>query len=376
MGQGPGRAGHHQRSPSHLLLTIVFNDTHSSSHPHSTAWLQAHTSILAQLLVVRNVVLSLGRCAELLDSIPISQHLHSAERTAVTETRRSRAAPRCQHNRSTTNVSQLPRRIPAGRTDLWFPREARMYFHQITSRFLPKCSSSQVFHELARHLQTRRLIAGDSLSLDEDRSFYCVIDGMVQVYAPSGKPTEFQSGSWDDEGLNGYQLMNEVGSGGTLSSLFTILSLFTEDVKISWQNDSGSQSDDEDPTPNHITIPRSRKTKRANSDVSQVDLDGHVHSTHGERTRSPSASSSSSTVHPGQPKLPTSRHQEHLTNTSLKLKQRRRVSDQIHHGTVARATEDTTLAVIPAEAFRRLTKKFPEASAHIVQGIVPVLFRR
>jgi CRP-like cAMP-binding protein len=41
---------------------------------------------------------------------------------------------------------------------------------------------------------------------------------------------------------------------------------------------------------------------------------------------------------------------------------------QIHHGTVARATEDTTLAVIPAEAFRRLTKQFPNASAHIVQG--------
>lgn len=40
--------------------------------------------------------------------------------------------------------------------------------------------------------------------------------------------------------MNGYQLLNEVGSGGTLSSLFTILSLFTEDVKISWQDASGS----------------------------------------------------------------------------------------------------------------------------------------
>jgi hypothetical protein len=33
-----------------------------------------------------------------------------------------------------------------------------------------------------------------------------------------------------------------------------------------------------------------------------------------------------------------------------------------------RAVNDTTLAVIPAEAFGRLTKKFPKASAHIVQG--------
>jgi len=44
------------------------------------------------------------------------------------------------------------------------------------------------------------------------------------------------------------------------------------------------------------------------------------------------------------------------------------VPTQLHHGVVARATEDSTLAVIPAEAFRRLTKKFPKATGHIVQG--------
>ncbi|KAF7337681.1 Lysophospholipase NTE1 [Mycena sanguinolenta] len=42
----------------------------------------------------------------------------------------------------------------------------------------------------------------------------------------------------------------------------------------------------------------------------------------------------------------------------------------IYQGVVARATEDTTLAVIPAEAFRRLTKKFPKATGHIVQVII------
>jgi len=36
--------------------------------------------------------------------------------------------------------------------------------------------------------------------------------------------------------------------------------------------------------------------------------------------------------------------------------------------TIARAKVDATLAVIPAEAFKKLTKKFPKASAHIVQG--------
>jgi lysophospholipid hydrolase len=223
------------------------------------------------------------------------------------------------------------------------------------------------------------LIAGDTLSLDEDKSFYCVIDGMVQVYAPSGKPTEFRSGSWDNEDMNGYELMNEVGSGGTLSSLFTILSLFTEDVKISWQNSRLTHGDEDDAAFNTLSVPHPCRGKRANSDVSQLDLDMHTHSTEAERKRSHSVSSSSSTIHPRELKSPpsfTSRHAERSTTTPLNPRSQRRVSDhltQIHHGTVARATEDTTLAVIPAEAFRRLTKKFPNASAHIVQGMLYLL---
>jgi len=243
-------------------------------------------------------------------------------------------------------------------------------------------SFPQVFHELARHLQTRRLIAGDTLSLDEDRSFYCVIDGMVQVYAPSGKPTEIQSGSWDNEGMNGYELMNEVGSGGTLSSLFTILSLFTEDVKISWHNNGVTHGDEDDPTPNVLTVPHLGRSKRANSDVSQLDLDRYAQYSRTERMRSPSVSSSNSTIHPRglkSPTLLTPRSVERPNTTPLNLRAQRRVSNhltQIHHGTVARATEDTTLAVIPAEAFRRLTKKFPNASAHIVQGTLSLLITR
>jgi len=76
-------------------------------------------------------------------------------------------------------------------------------------------------------LTTRRLIAGDSLSLDQDRNFYCVIDAWLSICS-TGQPVADQRGSWDEEDMNGYQLLNEVGSGGTLSSLFTILSLFTE----------------------------------------------------------------------------------------------------------------------------------------------------
>ncbi|KII93959.1 hypothetical protein PLICRDRAFT_36181 [Plicaturopsis crispa FD-325 SS-3] len=231
-----------------------------------------------------------------------------------------------------------------------------------------------VFHELARHLQTRRLIAGDSMSLDQDKSFYCVVDGMVQVYAKSGQSTAGLTGSWDDEDMNGYQLLNEVGSGGTLSSLFTILSLFTEDVKISWQDgesDAPSEADG-------ITMPSSRgRTRRANSDVSQFNLGGKP-----PLSRRSSVSSSASTVHGGGvtspgpgPRSPAlSDSFEEPTTPVQGFSSGTRTSSTpntpLHHGTVARATEDTTLAVIPAEAFRRLTKKFPKATGHIVQVIL------
>lgn len=200
------------------------------------------------------------------------------------------------------------------------------------------------------------------MSLDQDKSFYCVVDGMVQVFAQTGKETEEQLGTWEGEDMNGYQLLNEVGSGGTLSSLFTILSLFTEDVKMSWRDDPDGSDDG-------LSMPARNRPERTNSDVSQMDLK--------PRPRRSSASSSASTVHPemllpragsmsplfvDEPETP---HGSPLVARPPPLHHR---PASIHRGVVARATEDTTLAVIPAEAFRRLTKKFPKATGHIVQG--------
>jgi lysophospholipid hydrolase len=240
-----------------------------------------------------------------------------------------------------------------------------------------RCSPScKVFHELARHLQTRRLIAGDSLSLDQDRSFYCVIDGMVQVFAQTGQPMAHQKGAWDEEDMNGYQLLNEVGSGGTLSSLFTILSLFTEDVKMSWQDDE-PQEDILDDVPDLLSV---HTRNRVDSDISQLDL-GKDSTAFSPRRSQTFSSSSGSTIHAASDsaspqsrpashyydmlETPIAKHQRSLPRTHF------HPSSQPHHGVVARATEDATLAVIPAEAFRRLTKKFPKATGHIVQGELP-----
>ena len=218
----------------------------------------------------------------------------------------------------------------------------------------------QVFHELARHLQTRRLIAGDSISLDQDKSFYCIIDGMVQVYAKTGQATEGSHHLWDDEDMNGYQLMNEVGAGGTLSSLFTILSLFTEDVKMSWQDDGLDTSSDEGIE--QQVRASSPFSERMDHDVSHLDLE------HSNLRRRQSSLSSASTVQP-----PSVSHYSSARSAASTTRLSRPQTDSTpapaHRAVVARALEDTTLAVIPAEAFRRLTKKYPKATGHVVQGI-------
>ncbi|KIM70080.1 hypothetical protein SCLCIDRAFT_1160614 [Scleroderma citrinum Foug A] len=234
-----------------------------------------------------------------------------------------------------------------------------------------------VFHELARHLQTRRLIAGDSISLDQDRNFYCVIDGTVQVFARTAQNTRLH-GSWDEEDMNGYQVINEVGSGGTLSSLFSILSLFTDEVKLSWQNDSTDPPMSK--SSERMTPPRRARAGRTNSDVSQsLEADIESASLRG-RGRGESVSSSGSTAHPLEMMSPPA---DMASPSRLDRPFRPIVSDahsfvpsdstprsQFHHGIIGRATEDSTLAVIPAEAFRRVTKKFPKATSHIVQVIL------
>ncbi|CEQ42560.1 SPOSA6832_04388 [Sporobolomyces salmonicolor] len=354
----------------------------------------------------------------------------------------------------------------------------------------------QVFHELARHLQTRRLVAGDTLDLSRDKSFYIVVDGCVEVYAqtPTGGPqgnvnlAPSQSSFNPDEDASddgflegaGWQLLNRVESGGTLSSLFTILSLFTEDVKLRYEEDerdpdvsafdldtgSGAMSpplksppvsasgkpvrphfpgysatnarrvspevledaDDErgkigsggrtrDPSedststaetetetttdtadkaiegqfvrsPNRALFAPTRGSVRSPASASQSGFFSSAagtafspSSTSAEPTSYPfphSASGSRRTSFSGVPR----QHHPHSSRRGLgaggpKMKRRTTTTQSAKQfeTTLARASVDTTLAVIPAEAFRRLTKKFPNAAAHIVQVILTRLQR-
>jgi lysophospholipid hydrolase len=169
-----------------------------------------------------------------------------------------------------------------------------------------------------------------------------------------------------------------------LSSLFKILNLFTEHVQISWANDdspsegqgnsfgSTYHSPDPNPTFSHF------RSNGAASDVSVFDLDGTgvtPISLSPRPIRRESISSSSSTIHPPNTPSPApssgSQSRDPSSTTRPRVPPRRA---SLHRGVVARAKEDTTLAVIPADAFQRLTKKFPKATAHIVQG-APFLAR-
>lgn len=317
-----------------------------------------------------------------------------------------------------------------------------------------------VFHELARHLQTKKLLAGDTLfrNPEQERSFYIVVDGHVQMFVKpdnasddedSSDDTDYEEGiagdykPWkdDDEFLDSdnsggrkrdkfrkYTLINEVSAGGTLSSLFTILSIFRESfnrseakerqrqkstaaaaaaaaahaanskthlsriVPISVDMSRETSTDEwrqvfpglEEPTmlhsrPDSETSINNGGLRRRRSKTSQLhqptmsDMEDNYFT--GEQdTQELTTESLTSLVMPVPlRKLSSSSSTQHrlirpelYPNHSIS----RRSYRSVHPNIIARATVDTTLAVIPEEAFHKLTQKFPKAAAHIVQVIV------
>lgn len=244
-----------------------------------------------------------------------------------------------------------------------------------------------VFHELTRTMQTRKLIAGETLQLEEEKGFCLVVDGLVQIFVKStrdGKDRdsrtpkrggfmgdmseeEYESSSDDtdghenEEGHQGYQLLTEVKNGASMSSLFSILSLFTEDVKLRHtQDDSGSSS-----APNGGVVPESNPTSPRSS--FRQSMDSTIRGTENEEEilrPIPPLNLEDSNPPAGDPP-------ENKSRRPSKAKQPK----SVHPDIVARATVDTTIAIIPASAFRRLTRVYPKATAHIIQVILTRLQR-
>lgn len=242
-----------------------------------------------------------------------------------------------------------------------------------------------VFHELTRSMQTKKLIAGETINLEEEKGFCIVVDGLVEIFVKPGLdprasarsqyPGYESSGDEDPApGQQRYQLLTEVRNGAPMSSLFSIMSLFTEDVKLRQKEDESprippSVKSDEH---RHASF-RERDSREApNVPVSMPNtpqFDGSsTHSAarpeHGLRASTGRATSrippmsldasgflsARSALRPGLP--------------------RRQTSSSAHPDIIARATVDTTIAIIPASAFRRLIRIYPKATSHIVHVIL------
>ncbi|KAG0166082.1 phosphatidylcholine and lysophosphatidylcholine phospholipase [Apophysomyces sp. BC1034] len=307
-----------------------------------------------------------------------------------------------------------------------------------------------VFHELARHLQTKKLLAGDTLfrNPDQERSFYIVVDGHVQMYVKPENDNEDEEDMMSDdqwaeddersrENFRNYTLINEVGAGGTLSSLFTILSIFRESFHRSEEKEklrkktammhtskSAQTSLGADlsvlsgTTAADMSREASREGWRHVFPNIETQADGTTLPESADDLRSPRRPSggsisgrprrrSKTNMHPGTitpaglhtmamqddiastksegassdmdyNDIPTERKVSGTSSAALRIplrsyllaQQPRRQYRSVHPNIIACASVDTTLAVIPEEAFHKLTQKFPKAAAHIVQVIV------
>ncbi|KAJ8129375.1 hypothetical protein O1611_g4258 [Lasiodiplodia mahajangana] len=247
-----------------------------------------------------------------------------------------------------------------------------------------------VFHELTRSMQTRKLIAGETLNLEDEKGFCFVVDGLVEIFVKSsqegqmttstmGRNSSLESSFTEEDenqlpGQQRYQLLTEVRNGNPMSSLFSIMSLFTEDVYL--------QIPPKDPSEHSLTneVP----SPRIPSDTNGVDHDT------GAFLNDPNASypvarpttlKELDSIRPvsqeGQVSLPRippislddssmlRHHERPHERPSIK-----RMATSVHPDIIARATTDTTIAIIPASAFRRLIKVYPKATAHIVHVIL------
>jgi len=233
-----------------------------------------------------------------------------------------------------------------------------------------------VFHELTRTMQTRKLIAGETLLLEEEKGFCLVVDGIVQIFVKSSSNVDDDSADFasvESESYNpghqGYQLLTEVKNGAPMSSLFSILSLFTDDVSLKQDISTAPQR------------PTLKKVASHNS-LSAID-NASPYNSFDDLTRFASAPGTSSrngsiphlsldengaedVISPLSP-IKKSYPSPHRRSTIHR--------PSAHPDIVARASVDTTIAIIPATAFHRLTRLYPCASAHIVQVILTRLQR-
>lgn len=248
-----------------------------------------------------------------------------------------------------------------------------------------------VFHELTRTMQTRKLVAGETLLLEEEKGFCIVVDGTVQIFVRSRRDDR-ASGSASDEDEDsrtqhrqGYQLLTEVKNGAPMSSLFSILSLFTEDVKLRHDTDSGEHrqllgtlnSISSNNINGELSRPQTATGPALETPEIEIPPDSpFIPSQNGSAGRI-AHRRLSSMPSPGTeealPRVPPLALDGQAIEDHTRRKPRKQFS--AHPDIVARAATDCTIAVIPASAFRRLTRTYPKATAHVIQVILTRFYR-
>ncbi|KAI0512500.1 patatin-like phospholipase [Xylaria bambusicola] len=242
-----------------------------------------------------------------------------------------------------------------------------------------------VFHELTRSMQTRKLISGETLNLEDEKGFCFVVDGLVEIFVKSsqhslmstsnvGLSSSLESSFSEEEdspapGQQRYQLLTEVRNGNPMSSLFSIMSLFTEDVRLEVPSE-------ETPEPilmNRVTRPRMPSDPSTPHDNTTPFLD-QPGAAYTELDRL-STANEADTIRPiphetSLPRIPPISLDEPPMPPRPKRPSAKRIPTSVHPDIIARATIDTTIAIIPASAFRRLIKVYPKATAHIVHVIL------
>ena len=246
-----------------------------------------------------------------------------------------------------------------------------------------------VFHGLTRTMQTRKLIAGETLLLEEENGFCLVVDGLVQIFvksnlegygaddrSPIANYTADDSMEDDEhqhEGHQGYQLLTEVKNGASMSSLFSILSLFTEDVRLRHTGDGESSPSSVGPSPGRVADSNPASPPELAQTPMGVNFHEHRNSIFQPNGNPEKLPSIPPLTLEDSNTLPRPTHNARFPRHLGPPKPKKRKS--IHPDIVARAMVDTTIAIIPASAFRRLTRVYPKATAHIIQVILTRLQR-
>lgn len=210
-----------------------------------------------------------------------------------------------------------------------------------------------VFHELTKNMTTQKLTQDEILYLDEKLGFLIVVEGTIQVYTKVNNANSSSTSDSDDNELNFekddllrigdhcYQLLNEVKSGSSLSSLMSTLDLFKPAYP--------------DTVSNNLFSPFELDS---NPNSAPLSPDNTGPDNAASRSFDPLSSGN-------------------YNDTSLNS------SDRNYPNIVARPkpTENSnhinsaTIAIIPYLAFQKVQSKYPKATSHIVTMVITRLYK-